>query len=71
MARCSVYSFTMEASPETGRSKRKREAKAAFERRAIREALEARIRKVLSTPPGERTPKDWHSWTSMPLWWRL
>ena len=28
-----VYSFTMEASPETGRSKRKREAKAAFERR--------------------------------------
>ena len=29
----------MEASPETGRSKRKREAKAAFERRAIREAL--------------------------------
>ena len=52
-----VYSFTMEASPETGRSKRKREAKAAFERRAIREALEARIRKVLSTPPGERTPE--------------
>ena len=52
-----VYSFTMEASPETGRSKRKREAKAAFERRAIREALKARIRKVLSTPPGERTPE--------------
>ena len=49
----------MEASPETGRSKRKREAKAAFERRAIREALEARIRKVLSTPPGERTPEGW------------
>ena len=46
-------------SPETGRSKRKREAKAAFERRAIREALEARIRKVLSTPPGDRTPEGW------------
>lgn len=36
----------------------KREVRAAFERRATREALEKRIREVLRTPPRERTPEQ-------------
>lgn len=33
----------------------KRDVRAAFERRAIREALERRIKAVLRTPPSERS----------------
>ena len=40
------------------RSKKKREVRAAFERRAIREALEKKIREVLRTPPSDRTPEQ-------------
>ena len=36
----------------------KREVRAAFERRAIREALEKKIREVLRTPPSDRTPEQ-------------
>jgi hypothetical protein len=63
-ARCVVFnlmSFPYPSCPNlrpARRSKMKREVRAAFERRAIREALEKRIREVLRTPPRDRSPEQ-------------
>ena len=47
-----------DAAPETSREKRKREARLAFEDRAAREALEARVRSALSRSHSVRTQED-------------
>ena len=47
-----------DAVPESSREKRKREARLAFEERAAREALEARVRSALSRSHSVRTQED-------------
>ena len=47
-----------DAAPESSREKRKREARLAFEDRAAREALEARVRSALSRSHSVRSRED-------------